>query len=170
MYKISQIIIVSTIFFFTGCQQNNSDCNDILPGIGFAGKGYIIYDRSSQDAVREFYFFPSCESGSPPVKDSTFINEELRSGVSFQLPLTGNIFKQISVHSYKFIDRYSSNHKPAFFCPVFIELDSLKNSNSQYSAKRSDEYWKFYLAIGDKHIQLNYFISNDCVIRKIDFL
>lgn len=95
----------------------------------YMGKGYLLFFKTSQDGMGDFWFFPCCKCEkflNPKSGFEEFFSLRFGQGVSFKLPLTGTYYKEIKkASSHLFLDR------PSFFSEVWLTPVSITISSEK---------------------------------------
>jgi len=146
------------ILIGVSCKNNYSPCTDVMANKVFKNKGYVLYFKSSQDAMVDIWFFPVCLKNEEYKTDSTFSDNQFKNGISFKLPITGRLYKKLLLNSYESTVYDRDIPKKIFYCPALMEFDKPENSTFLYSTK--SENWNLNLQFRNRKIKLSYFVSN----------
>lgn len=159
-------LICFYILICMGCREKTNTCRDVVPNQYFHGKGYILYFNTSEDGMRDIWFFPICQKEVRPKSVDEFFQSEFNSGISFKMPISGMAFKRISVAAKEYRLKDSTLATKMYYCLSWIKINKPKNSTPQYS--KGDKSWNLLLNLPDKDVKLTYFISNESNVESIE--
>jgi hypothetical protein len=151
-------IFLSIFLILIGC-SNDYRCSDVMSANNsYMGKGYLLFFRTSQDGMGDFWFFPCCNCDKLLKSKSgyeDFFSSRFGQGVAFKLPLTGTYYKEIKkASSHLFLDKLS------FFSEVWLTPVNIKIGSDDKSALlnelKPDNPLKMNLNLNGKTLSLYY--------------
>ncbi|HEY1055906.1 MAG TPA: hypothetical protein VGE24_12245 [Emticicia sp.] len=164
-------LVLGILFILSSCFRENDCSKDILVGESYIGKGYLLFFRTSQDGMGDFWFFPTCNDNfrrKNISQDELFINTNYKAGISFKMPLSGSQFAQVKEHfHYESLDTLSFLRKVGYV-PVEISFGKIESSSVRYS--KFDEKFNMELIRGQKVRSLSYIIVDNLTINSIEVL
>ena len=167
--RLKNYFILSLFFILSACLRDNNCSNDLPLGESYSGKGYLLYFRTSQDGMGDFWFFPACLESSQLNRidgDELFFDAKHKIGVSFKLPLSGSQYTHIKRHFHPIELDSLSFFTEVWITPIEISFEKTEMTLHHYPSM--EKILKLKL-IRNKKIQiLSYIQINDINIRMLE--